>query len=123
MVWQPGKVKAIGYRNGKKVAEYEVRTPGTPRKLEIGYFESGYPAVKNDLLIVYVCLKDENGTLVPVNNIPIRLEAEGGRIRGPESFMTEAGIAAFLVETGDAGDLRLRASGEGMLKTRTIRLR
>ena len=123
VVWQPGKVKAIGYRNGKKVAEYEVRTPGTPRKLEISYFESGYPAVKNDLLIAYVSLKDINGTLVPMNDFPIHLEVKGGRVRGPELFRTEAGVAAFLVETGEGKNLELRASGEGMLGAETIRLR
>lgn len=121
--WQPGSVKAIGFRNGKKVAEYEVKTPGKPRQLEIGYFESGCPAAKNDLLIVYVRLKDENGTLVPINDIPIRLEVEGGRVRGPEMFRTEAGIAAFLVETGEGKQLQLRASGEGMQAAKKWSLR
>ena len=123
VAWQSGAVKAVGFRGGKKVAEYEIKTPGEPQQLEIGYFESGYPAAKNDLLIVYVSLKDKNGTLVPVNDIPVRLEVEGGRIRGPEWFATEAGIAAFLVETGEVKTLQLRASAEGMQGMKKLGLR
>ena len=46
------------------MARHTVKTPGEVSALQISYFESGKPAAKNDLLIVYVSLVDKDGTLV-----------------------------------------------------------
>ena len=57
ITWAKGELKAIGYKDSKEVCDYTVKTAETPSKLSITYFESGKPAEKNDLLIVYVKVK------------------------------------------------------------------
>lgn len=120
--WEKGTVKAIGYIRGRKVAESMIRTPEEPSVLEIGYFKSGRAAAKNDLLIVYVRLKDANGTLVPRNGIPVDLQVEGGKVMGPQRYDTEAGVASFVVATEMAGRLTVNAVGGGLQARKSIRL-
>lgn len=119
---EKGVMEAVGYVGGTKVAEYVVRSPGTPSRLDITYFESGRRASKNDLLIVYVSLKDNKGTLCPLSGISVTLSAEGGEVVGPASCQTECGIASFLVRTGRMPDLRLKATGNCMTEQRKIKL-
>lgn len=121
--WKAGALKAVGYIGGKKVTETIVRTPEQPARLNIGYFESGCPTGKRDLLIVNVRLEDKNGTLVPLNGKRIDLQVAGGRVVGPGHYNTEAGIASFLVATGEMGTLKLKASGEGLRIQETVRLK
>ncbi|MEI3154385.1 MAG: hypothetical protein V8S95_04215 [Odoribacter sp.] len=42
---------------------------------------------------------------------------------GPGHYDTEAGIASFLVATGEMGTLKLNASGEGLRSQKTVRLK
>lgn len=117
--WEKGVVKATGYIGGNKVTETFLRTPEQPDRLAISYFVSGRPASRNDLLIVYVSLKDKNGTVVPENGKTVTLQVEGGRIYGPAIFETEAGIASFLVATDDVPVLNISAkAGEMSIEKR-----
>ena len=61
--WEAGTLEAVGYKEGREVARHAVKTPGEVSALQISYFESGKPAAKNDLLIVYVSLVDKDSTL------------------------------------------------------------
>lgn len=123
--WEQGELKAIGYKNGKVVAEHVVCTPGTACQMDITYFESGMPASTDDLLIVYVRLSDSNNVLsFGDNKTMVSLEAvEGGTIMGPATIQVEAGIASFLVKTGMKTKLTLKASASGMTATQTISLK
>jgi len=122
--YQPGEIKAVGYINKRPVCSFSVRTPTKPSALEISYFESGQPASINDLLIVYVKVVDEKGTLCVSDSSKITLAVEqGGEIIGPSSINAEAGIASFLVRTNEERQLILKAVA-GLLKTtRTILLK
>jgi beta-galactosidase len=120
-----GELKAIGYNQGLAVNQYIVSTPGIPQLLSIEYFESGKPAAKNDLLIIYVCLQDENGTLCVSGPVRINLKVvQGGSVVGPDTVMSEAGIASFLVKTTDSEKLMLEAfrGTEGVSISRTFNL-
>lgn len=121
---EPGELTAVGYKNGRPVAEHTVRTPGAPAALSIDYFEGGYPASRNDLLIVYVSLRDGNGTLCfDENGREVRLEVlQGGELRGPAQVKAEAGIASFLVATADVRTLKVRAASEGWQATKKWQL-
>lgn len=121
ITWETGELKAVGYIQGKKVVTTVVHTPGEITDLEIGYFESGRPAVAGDLLIVYVRLKDKKATLVPWNGLPVSLEVVGGQIVGPACVNTEVGVASFLVQTDKERKILLKAecrewSGETKIK-------
>lgn len=121
--WQQGELRAVGYRAGTRVAEQKVQTPGQPRQLSVSYFESGKPAARRDLLIVYVSILDQHGTLCLEENTPVSLSVEGGRIRGPQTYHAEAGIASFLVETYENRVLKLTARAGNMEAGKQIRLK
>ena len=109
--WESGEMKAIGYINGKKVCQHIVSTPKAPSQLSINYFESGKPAAKNDVLIIYVRVEDISGTLCVNDSVSIHLKViKGGDIVGPDTVYSEAGIASFLVKTADLNQLELRAT-------------
>ena len=116
-------LKAVGYHQGKKVAEYTVKTPGVPERLDITYFESGKPATKNDLLIVYVRMLDKQGVLCPVNGIPVELSVQGGEIVGPTSYPLEAGVASFLVRTGEISKINIRATSKEFSTYKKIKIK
>lgn len=121
--WQAGTLTAIGYENGREVTRTAVTTPGQPDRIALSYFESGEAAERNDLIIVYVSLLDANGTLCPINDIPVTLSAEGGTVIGPTTYNTEAGIASFLVQTSDARRLNLQASCREMTTSLKLKLK
>mgnify|MGYP000000709654 FL=1 len=122
--WEQGELKAIGYKDGKAVAEHVVRTPDAVEAMDITYFESGVPASCCDLLIVYVNLKDLHGTdCFGENNREVRLEVlQGGEVRGPATIKAEAGVASFLVATADSQTLVLKAVSGNLEASRKLKL-
>lgn len=122
--WEQGELKAIGYKDGKAVAEHVVRTPGAVEAMDITYFESGVSASCCDLLIVYVNLKDLHGTdCFGENNREVRLEVlQGGEVRGPATIKAEAGVASFLVATADSQTLVLKAVSGNLEASRKLKL-
>ena len=123
--WERGELKAIGYKDGKAVAEHVVRTPGAVEALDITYFESGVSASCRDLLIVYVNLKDLQGTgCFGENNREVKLEVlQGGELRGPATIKAEAGVASFLVATTDSPMLVLKAVSGNLETMRKLKLK
>ena len=122
--WERGELKAIGYKDGKAVAEHVVRTPGAVEAMDITYFESGVSASCRDLLIVYVNLKDLQGTgCFGENNREVKLEVlQGGELRGPATIKAEAGVASFLVATTDSPMLVLKAVSGNLETMRKLKL-
>ena len=123
--WERGELKAIGYKDGKAVAEHVVRTPGAVEAMDITYFESGVSASCRDLLIVYVNLKDLQGTgCFGENNREVKLEVlQGGELRGPGTIKAEAGVASFLVATTDSPMLVLKAVSGNLETMRKLKLK
>ena len=123
--WERGELKAIGYKDGKAVAEHVVRTPGAVEAMDITYFESGVSASFRDLLIVYVNLKDLQGTgCFGENNREVKLEVlQGGELRGPATIKAEAGVASFLVATTDSPMLVLKAVSGNLETMRKLKLK
>lgn len=123
--WKRGELKAIGYKDGKAVAEHVVRTPGAVEAMDITYFESGVSASCRDLLIVYVNLKDLQGTgCFGENNREVKLEVlQGGELRGPATIKAEAGVASFLVATTDSPMLVLKAVSGNLETMRKLKLK
>ena len=125
VTWEAGELKAVGYKDGKAVAEHAVNTPGEVKKLAIDYLKCGVEAACNDVLMVYVHLQDARGTdCFGENSREVTLEVlDGGELRSPATVTAEAGIAAFVVATADAKALKLKTTSGVLQKSKTLKLK
>lgn len=78
VVYQPGELKAIGYKNGKQWASAVRKTTGEAAALHLKANISNVRS-NNDLVFVTVSVTDKNGLPVPdaQNMITCRLQGEG----------------------------------------------
>ena len=130
VVYQPGSVRVVAYKNGQKWAEDEVQTTGEARKIRLEADRNSLDAGSRELAFVTVRLTDEEGRTVPTACCPLKFEVEGaGELVAtdngdPISFTpfqsTEReafnGLALAIVRArkGAAGEIRVRVSGEGL---------
>jgi beta-galactosidase len=130
VVYQPGTLHAVVYKNGKPWAEDTVRTTGSPAKLLLSADRAKLAADGDDLSYVTVTVADKNGELVPRshNRISFHLSGPGeivatdnGDPTSLESFQSHQrnafnGLALAIVRTraGQGGKLVLTASAEGL---------
>ncbi|MDQ8181619.1 glycoside hydrolase family 2 TIM barrel-domain containing protein [Pelagicoccus sp. SDUM812005] len=77
--WKPGKLKAVGYRNGKRVSEQSVQTAGAPVRIALSVDGEGLAPVDKDVAQVRVAVTDEAGTFYPYgeNRTFFRVLGEG----------------------------------------------
>lgn len=115
--WKKGVLKAVGYIDGKMQAEFEVRTPEVPRKLDVQIDYSGraLKADGADVVFVYVHLKDKNGVTVPTAENEVTIEVTGeASIVSPKTVKAEAGIATFLLQaTEKSGSVSMKVQCKG----------
>ena len=130
VVYQPGSVRVVAYKNGQKWAEDEVQTTGEVRKIRLEADRNSLDAGSRELAFVTVRLTDGEGRTVPTACCPLKFEVEGaGELVAtdngdPISFTPfqsaerEAfnGLALAIVRArkGAAGEIRVRVSGEGL---------
>ncbi len=82
-VYQPGYVKAVGYKNGKKTMETKIETTGEPAKFDLSVDRSSIMADNKDVAVVAVKVVDKKGRFVPDANVELSLNVEGAvRILG-----------------------------------------
>lgn len=91
--YEPGQLKAIAYRKGKKWTEQVVQTTGVASQLKMSADRTVMKADGTDLLFITVKITDENGLTVPVanNNVCFTVEGPG------EIVATDNGDPANLV--------------------------
>ena len=95
---------AVGYRNGKEVARHTVLAPEKAEKIAVELSECGVKLGKNDQIFVYVRLQDKNNTTLNFTGGEVRLSIEGDAIiEGDNVSPLRAGIASFIVRSGDKG--------------------
>lgn len=127
--FRAGVLKAEGYKNGKLVATDVVKTAGDVAKIELLPDRSTISANGKDLSFITVKITDESGTLVPDADNLVHFELEGeGKIVGvgngnPMSLEPAkgrerrafSGMCQVIVQsTGNAGDIKLKASSLGL---------
>jgi len=78
VLYQPGELVAIGYKEGKEVVRQTLKTTGKPALLKISSEENTYPGIEADLVYFNIEVLDENGLLVPNAEIPVKFEISGG---------------------------------------------
>ncbi|MCU4163487.1 beta-galactosidase GalA [Carboxylicivirga caseinilyticus] len=83
VVYQPGKLKAVGYANGEKIMEEIVETTTDPYKIELAGHKTMLKNCANDVSVVTVKVLDKKGRAVPVADNLIEFTLEGpGKLIG-----------------------------------------
>jgi len=80
--YRPGRLEAIGMRGGRIVARAFVETTGAPVALKLTPDRTWLSGDGRDALPITVEAVDQNGRPTPTANLPVELEASGGRIIG-----------------------------------------
>lgn len=75
--YQPGELKAVGYKNGKKLLTEKVETTSAPVVLKLEPQKTTVKADGEDLLIFSVSTTDKKGRHVPTANNLVNFEIEG----------------------------------------------
>jgi beta-galactosidase len=134
--YEPGVLRAVGYREGKQVAEAEVRTTGAPAALTLAADRETLTADGDDVANVTVRVVNAQGDVVPTADNSIGFEVRGPgaviAVDNGDPFSHESyqgnqrsafhGLALAIVRaTAAAGEIRLTATAEG-LKPATLAL-
>ena len=141
--YQPGKVVAIGYENGKRVMTQTIETTKPAAKTVLKADRQTIKADGRDLAVVTIEIQDQKGRLVPnaCPKLTFRLEGNGrilGVGNGDPMYLGEDhpkekdcktfsipafnGLAQILIQSSDeAGTLQLSCESDG-LKTSTIQI-
>jgi beta-galactosidase len=81
--YEPGRLTAKGYNNGKLMATDQVETTGAPARIQLSPDRKILQADEQDTLVIPVSILDAKGRLVPdaSNRVSFQLSG-GGRILG-----------------------------------------
>ncbi|MGV3639289.1 MAG: glycoside hydrolase family 2 TIM barrel-domain containing protein [Adhaeribacter sp.] len=133
LVWQvpyqPGTLKAVARTAGKVVAETLVKTAAKPATLALLADRKSVLANRRDVIHVEVNVVDDQGTLVPdaANLVHFALSGPGriigvengdiidfSSMKAPERKAFKGKCLVMIQATGQPGEIRLRASSEGL---------
>ena len=130
VVYEPGELKVVAYKNGKTWATDTVKTTGAPAKLTLAADRSKIAADGQDLSFITVTVADKDGLLVPRSKNHLRFAIEGpgeivatdnGDATSFESFQAPErnaynGLALIIVRTksGQSGEIKLSATADGL---------
>jgi beta-galactosidase len=128
VVYEPGTVEVVAYKDGRRWATERVRTAQQPRHLEALPDRAAIRADGRDLSFVTVRVVDKDGVVVPRADHKIRFTVEGpGEIVAtdngdPTSFEVFpspernafSGLCLAIVRATAPGRIRLTASSEGL---------
>jgi beta-galactosidase len=130
VVYQPGELKVVAYKDGKKWATDTVKTTDAASKLTMEPDRSKIVADGSDLSFVTVTVADKRGDMVPRLKNRIRFEISGpgeivatdnGDPTSFESFQSTErnafnGLALVIVRSkaGETGAIKLTAQSDGL---------
>jgi len=75
--YRPGKLEAIGYKDGKEVSRYAVETTGEPAAIQLIADRSSIAGDGWDAVPVTVQVVDAKGRLIRTANLPVDFETDG----------------------------------------------
>lgn len=138
LTYEPGTLKAVSTKNGKKVKEAVMKTAGEPYRLVAEADRSTINEGSEDLSFVKISVLDKEGNLVPRANNKITFEISGpGSIAATdngyeadlESYANKKwrkaynGLALAIVRSGDEeGTITLKMTSPGM-KGDTVKIK
>lgn len=130
IIYEPGEIKAIAYKDGQTWAEEIVKTTGSPSKLVLKTDRSEIKSDGQDLSFITVQITDEKGLIVPdaMNEIAFSIEGPGEIIatdNGDPTNMTEFpskirktfnGLALGIVKSrkNEKGKIRVTVTSNGL---------
>ena len=130
VVYQPGELKVIAYKNGQKWAEDVMKTTGKASQLSMSADRSVNCSDGKDLVFVTIRIEDKNNLLVPRTSNQLNFSIEGpGRIvatdngdaASHESFQAKSkkafnGMCLVIVaaEKGATGEIILKVESKGL---------
>ena len=77
MKYEPGELRVVAYRYGKKWAENVVKTTDEPARLQASADRELIRADGKDLAFITLKVTDENGQTVPTAMNPVTFEIDG----------------------------------------------
>lgn len=132
IVYEPGELKVVTYKNGKPWATDVVRTTGAASGLALTSDRPAINADGRDLAFITVRITDEKKATVPRTKNWLNFTVTGGEIVATDngdatdllSFQSPKrrafnGLALVIVRTKKPGRVTVKASGDG-LKTGTV---
>ncbi len=129
VTFEPGSIKAVSRKDGKVVAEKEIRTAGEPAQIRLTPDRASIQADGRDLSFVTVEILDKDGNLCPNADNKVTFDVQGdGFIAGVdngspismERFKANHRKAFYgkclvvVQNNGKPGDIRLTATAEGL---------
>ena len=130
VVYQPGTLKVVAYKNGKEWATDEVKTAGAAAKLKLEPDRSDIRADGKDLSFVTLTVTDKHGLMAPRADNEIHFDVEGpgeivatdnGDATSFEPFPSHDrkafnGMCVVIVrgKPGQAGKIKVTAKAEGL---------
>ncbi|HKC64093.1 MAG TPA: beta-galactosidase GalB [Pyrinomonadaceae bacterium] len=130
VVYEPGELRVVAYKNGKRWAEDVVKTTGAQSRLTLKADRSTINADGQDLSFITVTVADKEGLLVPRSRNRVRFEISGpgeivavdnGDPTSLESFQSKEraafnGLVLVIVraKAGQPGNIRLKAQADGL---------
>lgn len=137
VVYEPGEVRVVAYKDGKKWAEERIQTASEPVKFTLDPDRKAMQADGSDLIYVTVKVEDENGFFVPNADNLINFSVSGpaeivatdnGDPTSHELFQNKHvkafnGMCLVILKSvkGKTGEIELNATSDG-LKTTSIKL-
>ncbi len=132
VVYEPGELKVIAYKNGKKWAEQTIATTGSAVALQLTADRKTIKADGNDLSFITVAVTDSKGVTVPdaANNIIFTIEGPGEIVATDNGDPADlvafpskerkaySGLALVIVKgvKGRPGTIKITASAQGVSK-------
>jgi beta-galactosidase len=130
VVYEPGELRAVAYKNGSRIGEALMRTSGKPAAIRLTPDRKELNATGEDLCYVLVEAVDNKGTLCPLASNLIRFHIEGpaeiagvgnGNPLSLEPFKADSrklfyGKAMLILRTlkNRSGQVRVTAESDGL---------
>jgi len=136
VVYEPGELKAVAYKDGRQIGEATMRTAGKPATIRLTPDRKDLNASGEDLCYVLVEALDDHGTLCPLADNLVRFKVVGpaeiaavgnGNPLSLEPFQADVrklfyGKAMLILRTkpGEVGPVRVTAASDGFAPAEAV---
>lgn len=136
VTYEPGELKAVVYKDGRKIGEQVVRTAGKARKLRLDADRTTLSVAEDELAFITVDIVDKRGTPLPLasDRVDFRIDGPGelagvgnGNPLSMEDFQDGHhtlfnGKAVLFVRPTGKGKIKVTATADGV-KQATVTLK